>query len=151
MILKAIERGVIFKTTLMDTWYAITRIMQQINELGYKFVYPIRSNRQILDCFTDPKKLIYKAVKELPGDELEQGTKVKLKQCSLKVNLFQLSVHPNRTDYVITNDKAICTSEDATKACGFRWKIEQYHREVKQTTGIAKCKLEILKLSASIL
>ena len=75
----------------------------------------------------------------MPWDKLEQGTEVKLKQCSLKVNLFQLSVHPNRTDYVITNDKAICTSEDATKACGFRWKIEQYHREVKQTTGIAKC------------
>ena len=55
------------------------------------------------------------------------------------MNSFQLSVHPNRTDYVITNDKAICTSGDATKACGFRWKIEQYHREVKQTTGIAKC------------
>ena len=40
--------------------------------------------------------------------------------------------------YVITNDKAICTSEDVTKACGFRWKIEQYHSKVKQTTGIAK-------------
>ena len=48
-------------------------------------------------------------------------------------------VHPNRTDYVITNDKAICKAEDATKACAFRWKIEQYHREVKQITGIAKC------------
>ena len=55
------------------------------------------------------------------------------------MNLFQLSVHPNRTDYVITNDKAICTSGDATKARGCRWKIEQYHREVTQTTGIAKC------------
>ena len=51
MMLKAIERGVIFKTVLMDTWYAITRIIQWINELGYKFVCPIRSNRQILDRF----------------------------------------------------------------------------------------------------
>ena len=99
----------------------------------------MRNNRQILDRYTDPENHIYKAVKELPWDKLVQGTEVKLKQCSLKVNLFQLSVHPNRTDYVITNDKAICTSGDATKACGFRWKIEQYHREVKQTTGIAKC------------
>ena len=138
MMLKAIKRGVIFKAVLMDTWYAITKIIQWINKLGYKFVCPIRSNRQILDRLTDPKKPSYKAVKELPWDKLEQGTEVKLKQCSLKVNLFQLSVHPNRTDYVITNDKAICTSEDATKACAFRWKIEQYHREVKQTTGIAK-------------
>ena len=42
MMLKAIERGVIFKTVLMDTWYAITRIIQWINELGYKFVCPIK-------------------------------------------------------------------------------------------------------------
>ncbi len=49
-------------------------------------------------------------------------------------------VHPNRTDQIITNDnEAICTPEDATKACKFRWKIEQYHREVKQVTGIGKC------------
>ena len=48
MMLKAIERGVIFKTVLMDTWYAITRIIQWINKLGYNFVCPIRSNRQIL-------------------------------------------------------------------------------------------------------
>ena len=27
MMLKAIERGVVFKTVLMDTWYAITKIM----------------------------------------------------------------------------------------------------------------------------
>ena len=45
MMLKAIERRVILKTVLMDTWYAITRIMQWINELGYKFACPIRSNR----------------------------------------------------------------------------------------------------------
>ena len=69
---------------------------------------------------------------------MEQGTEVKLKQCSLKVNLFQLSVHSKRTDYVITNDKAMCTSDDATKACRFRLKIEQHHRAVKQTTGITK-------------
>ena len=75
----------------------------------------------------------------MPCDQLEQSTEVKSKQYSLKVNLFQLSVHPDRTDYIITNDKTICTSEDTTKACVFRWKIKQYHREAKQTTGIDKC------------
>ena len=29
--------------------------------------------------------------------------------------------------------------QDATKACAVRWNIEQYHREVKQLTGIGKC------------
>ena len=120
MMLRAIERGVVFRTVLIDTWYAITRIMQWINNIGYKFVCTIRSNQQILDRFTDQEKPSYKAVKDLPWEKLNQGTEVKMKECSLKVKLFQLSFYSNRTDYVITNDKAICTSEDATKACGLR-------------------------------
>ena len=69
-----------------------------------------------------------------------EGKETKFRQCSLKLKLFRLTVHPNRTDYVVTNDQEqIRTSEDATKACAFRWKIEQYHRETKQVTGIGKC------------
>lgn len=142
MMLKAIERNVMFKTVLMDTWYAITSLMQWINSLGYKFVCPVRSNRLILDKWTDPDNPEYRSVKDLPwdNDKLKQGSDAQLKACSLKLKLFRLMVHSNRTDYIVTNDNvAICTSEDATEACAFRWKIEQYHREVKQTTGIAKC------------
>lgn len=142
MMLKAIERNVTFKTVLMDTWYAITSLMQWINSLGYKFVCPVRSNRLILDRWTDPDNPKYRCVKDLPWDsnKLKQGSEAKFKACSLKLKLFRLMVHSNRTDYIVTNDnEAICTTEDATEACAFRWKIEQYHREVKQTTGIAKC------------
>ena len=60
----------------MDTWYAITRIMQWINELGYKFICPIRSNRQILDRFTDPEKHSYKGVKDLVWDKLDKLLKL---------------------------------------------------------------------------
>lgn len=142
MMLKAIERGVEFRTVLMDTWYAIAKIMQWINGLGYKFVCPIRKNRQVLNHWSDSDNPKYNSVKDLPwdNDELKQGVDTKLKTCSLKLQLFRLMVHPNRTDYIVTNDnEAICTPEDATKACAFRWKIEQYHREIKQLTGIGKC------------
>jgi len=141
MMLKAIERKIVFRTVLMDTWYAINKIMCWIDGLGYKFVCPIRSNRLILDKWTDCKKPKYRAVKDLPWEtQTLDGRNGKLKECSLKLKLFRLTVHPNRTDYVVTNDhEEIGTPEDATKACAFRWKIEQYHREAKQTTGIGKC------------
>ena len=141
MMLKAIERGVVFRTVLMDTWYAITKIMCWIHGLGYKFVCPVRSNRLVLDRWTDPERPKYRGVKELPWETgCIQGEAGKLKECSLELKLFRLVVHSDRTDYVVTNDlKEISTSEDATKACAFRWKIEQYHREAKQTTGMSKC------------
>lgn len=142
MMLKAIERGVVFRTVLMDTWYAINKIMCWIDGLGYQFVCPIRSNRLVLDRWSNPESPAYCAVKDLPWNEAELsvGKDAKLKECKLKLKLFQLTTHPGRTDYVVTNDhETVCTSEDATKACAFRWKIEQYHREVKQNTGIGKC------------
>ena len=75
MMLKAIEREVMFQTVLMDTWYAITKIIQWIHALGYKFVCPIRSNRQILDYWSDCDNPRYTSVKELPWDKgkLVQG------------------------------------------------------------------------------
>ncbi|TDG93861.1 IS701 family transposase [Cardinium endosymbiont of Culicoides punctatus] len=141
MLLNAISRGVLFRTVLMDTWYAITHIMHWINAIGYKFVCPIRNNRQVLDLWSDATNPKYRSVKDLPWDHMniQQGVEAKLKACSLKLKLFRITAHSNRTDYIITNDEAIGTTEDATKACKFRWKIEQYHREVKQVTGIGKC------------
>lgn len=140
MMISAIARGVLFRTVLMDTWYAIAEIMRWIDQLGYKFVCPIRSNRLVLNKWDESDKPKYVNVKNLPWDGQEELSPAKLKGCSLELKLFRLTVHPNRIDYVVTNDyEQICTSEDATKACGFRWKIEQYHREVKQTTGIGKC------------
>jgi len=143
MLLQAIKRGVVFRTVLIDSWYAINRLMCKIDALGYKFLCPIRSNRLILDHWTNPEKPEYRIVKDLPWkdeDELKAGKIIKFRACSLKMKLFQIMINTDRTEYVVTNDfDQINTSQDATKACAMRWKIEQYHREVKQTTGIGKC------------
>ena len=41
---------------------------------------------------------------------------------------------------MITNDhEGIGTSEEASKACAFRWKLEEYHCEVKQVMVPSKC------------
>jgi len=97
MLLVAIQRDVEFKTVLMDTWYAINNIMMFIDSLGKKFVCPIRSNRLVLDYWTDPDKPKYRAVKDIPwqdDNELKIGKEVKLKKLSLKLRLFRLTVHP---------------------------------------------------------
>lgn len=121
MLLKAIERGVKFRCVLMDIWYAINKIMCWIDGLGYQFVCPIRSNRLVLDRWRDPEKPIYRAVKDLPWQddaELASGKRAKLKECPLSLKLFRVTIHSNRTDYVLTNDhKHIGTSGEATKAC----------------------------------
>ena len=43
---------------------------------------------------------------------------------------------PHRTDWVVTNDLARDSEPADQEVCGGRWKVEQFHRELKQTTGI---------------
>jgi hypothetical protein len=45
----------------------------------------------------------------------------------------------HRTDWVVPNDQTQDTTEATQKTCGFRWKIEQLHREGKQGTGLERC------------
>lgn len=44
-----------------------------------------------------------------------------------------------RTDYVVTNDMAQDDTQAVQEARGFRWKVEQFHRETKQLTGLEGC------------
>ncbi|MDG7050682.1 MAG: transposase [Nitrososphaerota archaeon] len=48
-------------------------------------------------------------------------------------------VSTNRTDHVVTNDKSQLCSDDTRKVCAIRWLIEQFHRELKQLTGLEFC------------
>ncbi|MEM6783780.1 MAG: hypothetical protein AAF624_08615 [Bacteroidota bacterium] len=70
------------------------------------------------------------------------GHQVKL----FRLALWRIGYPPSgRTEYVVTNDVAGSSSKVAREECAVRWvgdvpsPIEQFHREVKQTTGIEKC------------
>jgi hypothetical protein len=72
---------------------------------------------------------------------LAHGKRIKIKGFpqAHKVQLFRVVVSTHRTDDVVTNDRAQESTEATQKACGFRWKIEQLHREGKQVTGLERC------------
>ena len=52
------------------------------------------------------------------------------------MQLFRVVVSTHRTDWVITNDTTQTDRDDVQQVCAIRWKIEQFHREIKQLTGI---------------
>jgi hypothetical protein len=129
-----------YRAVLMDSWYANTELMLMIADLGKTYYCPIKSNRQVDDS---GNRQDYRPVSALAWSQAEQmeGKTVKLKGFpkDYMLRLFRLPVSPDRTDFVITNDKT-CRSIDAVrKACAVRWKIEQLHRELKQNCGIERC------------
>jgi SRSO17 transposase len=129
-----------FSIVLMDSWYATKELMLQIHRLGKTFYCPLKKNRSADDS---EGKYDYTAVSELDWNtrELAQGKEVKLKGFpgAMKVKLFRVAVTTTRTEYVATNNLNQSSTDETHDICRVRWKIEQYHREVKQELGIEKC------------
>lgn len=134
------QKNLPFKDVLMDSWYAEKKIMLQIDSLGKHFYCPLKKNRLVDDSGGVEK---YKNIEKLEWNEkeLNEGKLIKIKKFpgGYKVKLFRVIVSTNKTEYVATNDMSQCSADATKDKCGIRWKIEEFHRELKQTTGIEKC------------
>jgi Transposase DDE domain len=129
-----------FEAVLMDTWYATRDLMLFIESLQKFYYCPLKDNRQVDDSGgTQP----YRHVDSLAWstEALAHGKTIKMKGFPKdhKVRLFRVEVSTHRTDWVVTNDQTQDATEATQEACGFRWKIEQLHREGKQVTGLERC------------
>jgi hypothetical protein len=129
-----------FWAVLMDSWYATKDMMLQIERLGKIYYCPLKDNRQVDDSGgTKP----YQRVDSLAWTKAEEqhGKLIKIKGFpgSHKVKLFRVVLSTQRTDYIVTNEMSQDNVEVVQDVCGFRWKVEQFHRETKQLTGIEGC------------
>ena len=138
------SKKIAFTTVLMDSWYATTSILLQIETIGKYYYCPIKSNRLVDDS---GGVKAYCRVDSLAWsqDDISKGKIIKIHKFPKdhKVKLFRVTVSANRTDYVITNNMSQDSLVAVQKEYGFRWKIEEFHREVKQVTGIEKCQCRI--------
>ncbi|CAA9333441.1 Mobile element protein [uncultured Leptolyngbya sp.] len=129
-----------FTTVLMDSWYASQKLMAQIDQLEKLYYCPLKCNRRVDDSGgTQP----YQRVDELSWsvDELQHGKLIKVRGFprDKKVKLFRVPVSTNRTEFVATNDLAQAATDATQDVCDVRWKIEEFHRELKQLTGVEAC------------
>ena len=129
-----------FRVVLMDSWYATKELMLHLHRAQKFFYCPLKSNRKVDDSGGESP---YAAVSELQWSE-QDAVKGKLIKVygfpgALKVKLFRVATTNIRTEWVVTNDLDQASTDDTRAICAIRWKIEQYHREVKQTLGIEKC------------
>ena len=126
-----------FWAVLIDTWYATKKTMLQIESFGKIYYCPLKDNRLVDDsgCL-EP----YQRVDSLSWTETakQESKLIKIKGFPKehKVKVFRVVLSTKRTDYIVTNEIAQNNVEVVQDVCGFRWKVEQFHRETKQLTGI---------------
>ena len=56
-----------------------------------------------------------------------------------QVKLFRLVSSTGDTEWIVTNDLSEASASAVRKQTAVRWKIEQFHRQWKQTTGVQRC------------
>jgi hypothetical protein len=140
------EKALPAKTVLMDTWYATKDMMVFLDALKLTFICPIKANRLVDDSggqqpYRLPEDLDWKA------HDILQGKTVKIHKFpnGFKVKLFRVA-STHRTDWIVTNDLHHDSSQVVQDACALRWKIEQFHRELKQVTGVEKCQARTARI-----
>ena len=134
------QKQIDFSAVLMDSWYAAKNIMLSIDKYGKFFFCPIKCNRQVDDSGgVSPYKRVDST--DWTEDEKQHGKTVKIKNFpkNYKVKLFRVELSNKRTDYVVTNDMRQDNTQGVRKVCAMRWKVEQFHRETKQLTGLEGC------------
>lgn len=134
------QKALPFQTVLMDAWYAARPVMRQIEALGKMYYCPIKKNRQVDETggaapYQRVDHLLWSAEEEAGGKTIH----IKAFPAGHRVKLFRLVISTDRTEYIVTNDLDQDSTADTQQACAVRWKIEQFHREAKQLTGIERC------------
>lgn len=132
-----------FTTVLMDAGYTCKKIIQYVVRKDKIFYGVFPKSRKVSYRQSDGS-VVYRRVEQLDWNTSEQlrtyGITVVIEDLpnDKPLRLFQLTAK-HRLEYIVTNDVRVETTEGAKKVGGFRWKIEQFHREVKQLTGVSKC------------
>lgn len=135
-------KQLLFRTVLMDSWYAARELMLHIERAGKIYYCPLKDNRQVDEGDGTPKSDYWRVDSlEWSETEIAAGKNIHLKDFPKghRLQLFRLVVSTDRTDYIVTNDLTQNSTHETQQVCAVRWKIEQLHREVKQVTGLESC------------
>ena len=140
------SRSVAFSTVLMDSWYASKPLLLYIESLDKTYYVPLKSNRLVDDSQGSTP---YQRIDTLHWTDAEEksGKRLKLHKFPKdhKVKVFRVA-SSRRTDYVVTNDLSQSDVSVVRQVCDVRWKIEQFHRESKQLTGLEKCQCRLPRI-----
>lgn len=137
-------RQIPFRGVLMDTWYATKWFLRVIERMQKVYYCPIRQNRLLTEA---DHPSTYQRVDTLAWTpaEAQSGKRVHLRGFPQghRVSLFRLLRSTPRSepdvDWIVTNARTPLTAQVVQDVIDLRWKVEEFHRDTKQVTGIEAC------------
>jgi hypothetical protein len=147
LIKLAVKRSVRFSTVLFDSFYASNKMLNYIGlDLQKTFYTNLTSTRSLKENL---EEIGYKQIQDLEwtDDELLNGKIVYLKDIPKKmpIKLFSIASSERRIDNIVTNNLDLVSDDNSTAVFKIqeenskRWKVEEFHRQIKQVLGSSKC------------
>jgi hypothetical protein len=133
MLKRAKKRDFAPRYVLMDSWYSSIENMKLITtELTWHFMCNLKSNRKVSVTKGD-----YVSISDLDLAD-KQVRKVWLKGYGYVLVCTLVATNGDST-YLATSDLSLTEYHAFTEHFSHRWMIEEFHRGIKQTTGIEQC------------
>jgi hypothetical protein len=173
MLKVCVKNNIKFKYVINDVWYASSENMMHVkNVLKKDFVMPIKTNRKIALSQKDKLNGKYVTVNAL---ELKENSthEIYIEGVSFPLNLLR-QIFKNEDGsqgvlYLVSSELTL-TYDKITAIYQKRWKVEEYHRSLKQHVSLCKsptkkvrtqsnhifaavysfCKLEYLSIRAKL-
>lgn len=126
------KRGFRPRYVLLDSWYASLENLKAIANKQWKWIAALKSNRLVSQV-----QGTYLSVADLDCTST-QVHKVWLKAYGW-VLVSKMVLENGDITYIATNDLSLLEAETLTSHMNHRWKIEEFHRGIKQCCGIERC------------
>ncbi len=171
-MLRVAQQQVAYRYLLADSWYASAENMNLVRALGHHFIFALESTRTVALSAEARAKGQFQAVQTLVFPD-EHPLRVYLRSVQEAV-LVTRQVFTNQDGsqgvlYLVSSDTDL-TQTQLTTIYQRRWKVEEYHKSLKQNASMGKSptktlttqtnhffaallaygKLEVLKLKWSI-
>jgi putative transposase len=124
------QRGMKPKCVCFDSWFSSLENLKLLRSLLWTWLCRLKSNRQVRLDFGTPQAI---STVDIP----EAGRVVYLPGYG-SIRVFRVGARNGDTDYWATSDLEM-DALTRLKYGEFSWRIEEYHRGIKQFCGVERC------------
>jgi hypothetical protein len=141
MLRQCVRNQIPFAYVLNDLWFASAENMRFAKlDLGKEFIMALKSNRKVALSADDKENGRYQRLDQLDLPE-NALTTIYLEQVPFALHLLR-QVFTNvdgstGVRYLVTSDLTL-TADQLTTIYKKRWKVEEYHRSLKQNASVGK-------------
>ena len=141
MLTQCVDNRIEFGYVLADSWFASSENMRHVKlELDRAFIFALKANRKVALSLEDKQEGHYVRVDALVIEPLAVR-EVYLKEVPFPL-LFTKEIFTNEDGssgvlYLVTSDTTL-TSDHMKTYYKRRWKVEEYHKSIKQNASLAK-------------